>query len=81
MERVLVNKSLILSNCLIEALKIRLTQRCSAIGWDFNSPSGGISFYCDTIYGRHRFRRKIFKRSNKSKILFIGYNIVISDEN
>lgn len=83
MERVLVKLTkLKLSNCLIEAILIRVRFKYSCIGFDFNSPSRSISFYCDTVLGRHRFRRKIFRHGgNKNKLLFIGYNIIETNEN
>lgn len=69
------------SNCLIEAIRVRLSIKASRIGFDFNSPSRWISFYCDTEFGRHRFRRKIQRKGNKNKLLFRGYNIIETDEN
>lgn len=69
------------SNCLVEAIRVKLIYKYSLIGWDFDSPSGWISFYCDTEYGRFRFRRKIYRNKNKSKLFFIGYNIIEKDEN
>ena len=64
------------SNCLIEAIRVWLRYKNSKIGYDFNSPTRWISFYCDTKDGRHRFRRKIMRKGNKNKLLFIGYNVI-----
>jgi len=70
------NEKLKKSNCLIQAIKVRMVYKGSSIGFDFNSPSKWPSFYVDTYRGRHRFRRKIYRNKNKSTLLFIGYNII-----
>lgn len=65
------------SNCLIESIKLWIQSPFKRkIGFDFNSPSQSISFYCIIENRKYRFRRKIFRRGNKSKILFIGYRYI-----
>lgn len=64
------------SNCLIEALLLRLSNRGSTFGFDFNSPRGTISFYCIIGEDRYRFRRKMRVHSNKNKYYFVGYRVV-----
>lgn len=65
-----------LSNCLIEAIKLKLQYPDGKIGCDNNSPSGGVSFYFDIGNQRFRFRRKIRRYGNKSVVLFKGYRVV-----
>lgn len=66
---------LIKSNCLIEAVKLKLDNPYGKIRWDRNCPSGGISFYFDHYGVRYRFRRKIRRHSNKGGIVFWGYRV------
>lgn len=68
--------NLIYSNCFIETIKLKLKNPKGHIGYDFNSPSGKISFYFDLENNRYRFRRKIRKSGNRSVILFYGYRVV-----
>lgn len=68
--------NLIFSNCFLEAIKLKILHPKGKIGYDFNSPSGGVSFYFDIENKRYRFRRKIMRNKNKSVILFKGYRIV-----
>lgn len=67
------NTNLKYSNCLIEAIRLQKQYPHGDIGWDKNSPSGNISFYFDYNGLRYRFRRKIRRHSNKSRLLFWGY--------
>lgn len=71
-----LSSRLIKSNCLIEAVKLKLKYPEGKISYDFNSPSGNISFFFDLDGERYRFRRKIRRFSNKSPIFFIGYRFV-----
>lgn len=65
--------NLILSNCLIEAIKFKLHNPSGSIKCDRNCPSRGLSFFFEHKGYRYRFRRKLRLRSNKSKVLFYGY--------
>jgi DNA repair exonuclease SbcCD ATPase subunit len=67
------NSNLTFSNCLIEAIKLQKQYPYGDIMWDKNSPSGRISFYFEYNGLRYRFRRKLRRNSNKSRILFWGY--------
>jgi hypothetical protein len=67
---------LILSNCLLEALKFKVLNPAGHVKCDTNSPSGGVSFFFEYGNQRIRFRRKLRLRSNKSKILFYGYRVI-----
>lgn len=69
-------QKLIRSNCLIEAVKLKLKNPSGTISYDFNSPSGNISFFFDYQGKRYRFRRKIRRYSNKSTVLFVGYRFI-----
>ena len=76
--------TLIKSNCLIEAIKLKIKHPKGKIGLDSNSPSG-ISFYFDYQGVRYRFRRKIKRKGNKNLIYFIGYrvteNLKVNEQN
>lgn len=67
---------LILSNCLVEAIKHKIINPKGKIRYDFNSPSGSVSFYFEINGEKWRFRRKIRRHGNKSKILFWGYKYI-----
>lgn len=69
-------QKLIRSNCLIEAVKLKVQHPSGKISYDFNSPSGSISFFFDFEDKRYRFRRKIRRYSNKNAVLFVGYRVV-----
>lgn len=69
-------QNLIYSNCFIEAIKLKFANPKGKIKWDTNCPSGGISFFFEDDNHLYRFRRKIRRKGNKSKILFIGYRVV-----
>lgn len=70
------NPTLKRSNCLIEAIRNKWNHPEGKIGFDFNSPSGSISFYFDLNGERIRFRRKLRRHGNKGKLLFLGYRFV-----
>lgn len=71
-----MSNKLIRSNCLIESFKLWIRNPFKRkIGYDYNSPSGTISFYCRIEDIEYRFRRKIFRNKNKSKIFFLGYRV------
>lgn len=72
-----MKQELIFSNCFFQAVKVFILYFPKGrIGFDFNSPSGFVSFYCDVEQNRFRFRRKIRRYSNKSKFLFYGYTVI-----
>jgi hypothetical protein len=71
-----MENTLIRSNCLIEAVRAKIKHPRGKIGFDFDSPSKSISFYFDIDNDRWRFRRKLRRHSNKSKIIFLGYRVV-----
>ena len=64
------------SNCLIESIILQLDNPHGDIGMDKNSPSGRTTFYFDLNGLRYRFRRKIRRYGNKSRILFYGYRVI-----
>ena len=70
------NPNLRYSNCLIEALRQKWNHPEGKIGYDYNSPSGSISFYFELNGERIRFRRKLRRYGNKGKLLFLGYKFV-----
>ena len=62
------------SNCLINAIiHFIIYFPYGKIKWDHNSPSGGVSYFCEVKGKKFRFRRKIRRYGNKSKYLFEGY--------
>lgn len=65
------------SNCLIEALKLWFKDPKGKVGVDLNSPSGFPSFYYKREGKIYRFRRKLRRYGNKSKLLFYGYQEII----
>lgn len=72
-------QKLIKSNCFFQAIIVFFKFFPNGrIGYDFNSPTRWISFYCDVNKtDRYRFRRKIIRRKkNSSKILFIGHTVI-----
>ena len=70
------NPNLRYSNCLIEALRQKWNHPEGKIGYDYNSPSGSISFYFELNGERIRFRRKLRRYGNKGKFLFLRYKFV-----
>lgn len=70
------NMKTIKSNCLIEAIKLKIKNPSGTIGYDFNSPSGSISFYFIDENYIYRFRRNRKIKHNNSKIYFEGYRVL-----
>ena len=68
---------LVFSNCFLQALKLKAQHPTKAkFSWDFNSPSGSISFFVEMEGKRYRFRRKLRRYSNKGKYFFYGYRYI-----
>jgi hypothetical protein len=70
-------KELRYSNCLIEAIRHWFKDPNGSIGFDFDSPSGFISFYYKNGGKLYKFRRKLRRYSNKGWFLFYGYTQII----
>lgn len=71
-----MKQKLIYSNCLIEAIRLKIKNPRGKIGCDLDSPSGLPSFYFKYKGKMYKFRRKLRRYSNKGWLLFYGYQQV-----
>lgn len=64
---------LILSNCFIQAVKRKLTNKKGKIGYGIKTDNDHLYFFYEENGIRYRFARKIYRNKNKNRLLFIGY--------
>lgn len=81
--KAVVCSKIVLSNCLIQAVRIAIVNFPKArVSYDHNSPSGRVSFYCNVALegggvAQYRFRRVKTIKNNTNKYLFKGTVIIV----
>lgn len=73
---------IILSNCLIESIKLRIKKRGGRIGYGIKKENGHLYFFYEENGVRFRFARKMYVHTpNSNRLLFKGYVYIEQKEN